>query len=657
MIKPEIPSNEKARISALQRYDILDTMSESDFDDITLIASQICGVPMALISLVDSDRQWFKSALGIDLKETSRDISFCAHAINGDELFEIKDAISDIRFSNNPLVTGSTDVRFYAGMPLTTSDGYKVGTICLLDNKPRMLSDAQRGVLTSLSRHVMNLMELRLLTKQQAHNETLLKQNERKIKHTNHALKAFNEVTTHRPHQDIEDQFYEALGVSMRYLGLEYAAYSTLSASIYSTSLEVAPNKLTPNKLTFKVEDNSDHAILLSQETVAIPNIASSNYAKLDCLPLINQQAYIAQLIIINNEVTGVVSFSSPKPRKSQFDMAEIEFIQMLSRWMASSLERKALEKSLVDSNFRAELAISGANLGSWDWNLVNDKSFCNNRWFEMLGYAPNEILVSMVTFDAMLHVDDKPDFYAAIKRHLDGESPELSMEFRLRHKNGSWVWIEDRGKVMERDKDGKPIRMLGTHMDITARKLAEYQITQLAFYDELTKLPNRRMLQVTLAQAIVRCERHLQYGAVMFLDMDHFKWINDNLGHAAGDDLLQQVADRLNNCVRKSDTVARFGGDEFVIILEQLGEIQLATINATVIIQKILETLNLPYDLNGGLHISTPSIGVVLFNDSVDTPDHLIKKADAAMYVSKQAGRNCVRFYKNSMPSIRLAA
>ncbi len=656
MIKPEIPINEKARITALKRYDILDTLSESDFDDITLIASQICGVPTALISLVDSDRQWFKSAIGLDAKETPRDISFCAHAINGDELFEIKDAISDTRFSNNPLVTGNTNVRFYAGMPLTTSDGYKLGTICLLDNKPRVLSDAQRAVLISLSRHVMNLMELRLLTKQQASSEALLKQNERRIKHTNHALKAFNEVTTNTMHQ-VEHQFYDALDVSMRYLGLEYATFSTINASVYRTSLEITPKNIDPTQQAFKIEDNSHHAILLSQETVAIPNIIESNYAKLNCLPLFNRQSYIAQLISINNEVIGVVSFSSTQPRKNPFDMAEIEYIQMLARWMASTLERQALEKSLVDSNVRAELAISGANLGSWDWDMVNDKSFCNDRWFEMLGYIPNEILISMVTFDAMVHEDDKAEFYATIQRHLGGESSELNMEFRLRHKNGSWIWIEDHGKVMERDKDGKPLRMLGTHMDITARKLAEQQVTQLAFYDELTKLPNRRMLQDTLTQAITRCDRHQQYGAVVFLDMDHFKWINDNLGHAAGDTLLQLVAARLNTCVRKSDTVARFGGDEFVIVLEQLGEIHLATINATLVIQKILETLNLPYDLNGGSYMSTPSIGVTLFNNSAETPDELIKKADTAMYMSKQAGRNCVRFYKNSMPSIRLAA
>ena len=657
MIKPEIPANEKARISALQRYDILDTMFESDFDDITLIASQICGVPMALITLVDTDRQWFKSAIGIDIKETPRDISFCAHAINGDELFEIKDAISDIRFSNNPLVTGNTNIRFYAGMPLTTSDGYQLGTICLLDNKPRVLSDAQRALLTSLSHHVMNLMELRLLTKQQAHREAMLRQNERKIKHTNRALKAFNEVTTQGPHLDLEHQFYDALNVSMHYLGLEYATYSTLNSYVYSTSLEVAPKNVTPNYLEFKVENNSDNAILLSQETVAVPNIASSNYARLNCLPLVNRQAYIAQLIVINNKVAGIVSFSSTKPRKNQFDMAEIEYIQMLARWMASTLERKALEKSLTDSNMRAELAISGANLGAWDCNVKNNITVCNDRWFEMLGYSPNEITVTKESVEAMVHESDIAEFSANIESHLRGGSSEVNVQFRCKHKNGGWVWIENHGKVMERDKEGKPIRMLGTHMDITARKLAEQQVTQLAFYDELTKLPNRRMLQDTIAQAILRCERHQEHGAVVFLDLDHFKWINDNLGHDAGDVLLQQVAARLNNCVRKSDTVARFGGDEFVIVLELLGEIHLATINATLILQKILETLNLPYELNGSLYSSTPSIGVTLFNNAADTPDELIKKADTAMYISKQSGRNCVRFYKDSMPDILKAA
>ena len=161
-----IPEVEAQRIAALERYDVLDTLPEIEYDDLTLLASQICNTPISLISLVASDRQWFKSHRGIELEESPRSISFCAHAIHGEEVFEVPDATLDERFTDNELVTGVAQIRFYAGAPLITPDGLKLGTLCVIDNKPHQLSETQRDALRALARQAVALLELRSNVKQ-----------------------------------------------------------------------------------------------------------------------------------------------------------------------------------------------------------------------------------------------------------------------------------------------------------------------------------------------------------------------------------------------------------------------------------------------------------------------------------------------------------
>ena len=183
MISAPIAQNERERLDALKRYQVMDTPSSGEFDDFTRLASEICGTPIALISLIDSDRQWFKSKVGLDASQTPRDISFCGHAIYAEQLFEVPNAMEDERFRDNPLVTGPPDIRFYAGQPLITSDGFGIGTLCVIDRIPRRLNEHQRDTLKVLGRLVVQQLELRIakqqlgsaLSEQRLQNETLAK--------------------------------------------------------------------------------------------------------------------------------------------------------------------------------------------------------------------------------------------------------------------------------------------------------------------------------------------------------------------------------------------------------------------------------------------------------------------------------------------------
>ena len=164
-LKPApIPANERERLSALQQLKILDTSIETSFDEITTIAAEVCETPIALVSLVDESRQWFKSSYGLEAKETARDVSFCGHAILQDQLFEIPDSSTDDRFKDNPLVLGGPKVAFYAGVPLLTANKLAIGTLCVIDNKPKKLNDFQRRVLLVLGNQVSHLLEIRRLS-------------------------------------------------------------------------------------------------------------------------------------------------------------------------------------------------------------------------------------------------------------------------------------------------------------------------------------------------------------------------------------------------------------------------------------------------------------------------------------------------------------
>jgi diguanylate cyclase (GGDEF)-like protein/PAS domain S-box-containing protein len=285
--------------------------------------------------------------------------------------------------------------------------------------------------------------------------------------------------------------------------------------------------------------------------------------------------------------------------------------------------------------------AIDGIHILDIEGNLVE----FNDAFCQMLGYTVEEAAsLNVADWDAHYSAEELRD---RLRNFLTNNRSD-TFETTHRRKDGSLINIEISCSAME--MDGKH-HLLALSRDITKRKQAESEIHSLAFYDALTRLPNRRLLMDRLHQAMASSARNGQHGAILFLDLDNFKTLNDTRGHDIGDLLLVEVARRLQDCVREGDTVARFGGDEFVLILEGLSSKQdEAAAHAETVAEKVRAALNQSYKLNGMEHHSSTSIGINLFYDHVGRVDELFKQADMAMYQAKQAGRNAIRFFDPAM-------
>ena len=326
-----------------------------------------------------------------------------------------------------------------------------------------------------------------------------------------------------------------------------------------------------------------------------------------------------------------------------------------LGKAISHTLARAKLEARLKESEFRWKFALEGAGDGVWDWDLTLGKITYSKRWYEIQGFNEGEIGSTPNDWKKLVHQDDLLRVTATLQNHLEGNSSNFSCEHRVRCKNGEYKWILGRGMVVVRNAQGEPLRIIGTHSDITERKQMEEQIRQLAFFDTLTKLPNRRLLEDRLSQAMASSKRTGLYGALIFLDLDNFKPLNDTWGHTVGDLLLSEVASRLKLCVREMDTVARFGGDEFVVILNGLESdkdrsASQALIVADKIRKNLADTYLLFFKQEGKPdvmveHHCTASIGVALFCNHEDSVDEIVKRADSAMYLAKNSGRNSIRF------------
>lgn len=307
--------------------------------------------------------------------------------------------------------------------------------------------------------------------------------------------------------------------------------------------------------------------------------------------------------------------------------------------------------QQLQESEERLRRVLGGTNDGWWDWDLRSDRCLLSRRWIEMLGGQAAERQECKGFWLERVHPSEREGFGHSLRQALDGQgSGTLEQEVELRRDDGTYLPVLVRG-TGSRGPDGQAIRFSGTILDLTERRRHEADVHRLAFYDALTDLPNRRGLMEQLPRAIADSQASANRLALLMVDLDGFKKLNDTHGHAAGDQMLQIVGQRLRQGVRGRDLVARLGGDEFVVVLSEIGqELEEAQARSQHVAQGLLERLSRPYELEVGISHHSASIGVAVLDRRSATAADLMQHADVALYEAKGGGRAMVRLFDPDM-------
>lgn len=636
MIAPT-PSDEKQRLEVLRNLNLLDSLPEPEFDRVTKLLARALHVPIALVSLVDEDRQWFKSKVGLDVDETPRDVAFCAHTILQGEPLVVSDACLDQRFSENPLVRGEPNIRFYAGVPIRTSAGHRLGTLCAIDSKPHNLTPDELDTLRDLAEMVSNEIQLR---------EHLMATSTR-LERSREVAQA-NEVRYRSMFE------LASVGIALVAPNGSWISVNNALCSIVGYEADELM-ELTFQDITHPDDLNADLSLLKQLIDGKIDHYhMEKRYLRKD-----GQVVWISLGVTKKTDALGRLEYfisiikdiDSRKIAEESLAALQHELEQKVEDRTAQLLEtnrrlveaidqqinserklrkREAELRTILENTYDAYIALDHAGLVT-AWNQEAENIF---GWsaLEAMGRPLEELILPASMAD--MH-------RAGLSRYrASGTTTILDqrLEMPARRKDGSTLTVEVRIKAL--DIDGQVVFSAFLH-DITERKEAEIRREHEVRQDALTGLFNRRALAEVLPRAMARADRSGKYLGLLFLDLDGFKAVNDSFGHEAGDQVLCRVAAAIKNCIRETDCAVRFAGDEFAVVLEGLMS---GYPDALRVAEKILEAISGPQHFHGQSVELGASIGVVVHASGEERlPAALLREADHWMYRAKHAGKGCV--------------
>ncbi len=319
------------------------------------------------------------------------------------------------------------------------------------------------------------------------------------------------------------------------------------------------------------------------------------------------------------------------------------ELIELANSFNSMSQQLEKEHLLLRESELRQQEIIWSTNVGTWEWNIASGETKFNARWAEIIGYSLEELgIIDEVKWKELIHPDDYDESNHQLQKLFSAEIDYYQCEIRMRHKNARWIWVLDRGKVVEWTQDRKPLRMTGTVTDINDRKNSDELLSYQAKHDALTGLVNRSEFERRVQRLLETTGQDNSTHALCYLDLDQFKVVNDTCGHTAGDELLRQLGSLLHEFVRHRDTLARLGGDEFGVLMEHC-----SLDHAFRVVSKLQDIIN-DYQFNSEGHVFKigASFGLVAIDTTTVSLSELLKDADAACYMAKENGRNCIHVY-----------
>ncbi|NJO54195.1 MAG: EAL domain-containing protein [Bacteroidales bacterium] len=600
MQSASIPANETERLEALRRYDILDTAPEESFERLVRLVTTLVGTPAAAIGFTDADRHWLKARIGISQQEYPRGISFCAYAILDNQPLVVANASEDPRFGSNPLVCGEAGVRFYAGVPIRTHDGFNIGALCAVDTRPDRppLSPEQLACMRELAALVADELELRRTVKRLGCELSRRAEAEAARALSEQRLQDFLDTATDWLWETDENHrfVFETSSGTERW---------GLPSAIGRTRLERARGDANDPKWRAHLAD--------IEARRPFRNFRYTVHAADGCP--------------VHVSVSGKPVFDADGTFRGYRGTGQ------------DVTARIEVESALRDMNARLSLLYTSGVIGVV--TCEGDRMVeANDEFLRIIGYSRADVAAG-IRWSA-LRPADQTGQDAEVLAEMRSTGRSRLFETECLTKTGGRAPVSMSAVSVDRSQR----LWMALVQDISERKAAEAQIRDLAFRDTLTGLLNRRAFNEELGRRLASYDARDSIGALLFIDLDHFKDVNDAIGHDAGDALLQEIGRRLQSGVRRHDLVARLGGDEFAVVLSDVACVEDAAAKAS----RLLEACRQPVRHAGHLIHTNASIGVTMFpKDGVD-PAQLLKNADVALYRSKSSGRRTVLFFDPAM-------